>query len=448
MNGFSPAVYSEAIASQADSTASTGKPRIEILDTLRGFAVLGILLLNIVSFGLPHAYVDPSVYGGSDGWNLVAFVLNSLFFEGTMRGLFSMLFGASVWLLMERDVARATAVDKADIHYRRMLGLFAFGIIHGWGFLWYGDVLFWYALAGMFLFPLRHLRPAVLIAVGVLMIATLIPRTALQLQEVQAIEQRVQAVAQLVRQGNVLNEEQKSALEKWQEIQSWAKPSQESLHEEIAAMRGNYFSVLRTLAPVIATYQSKVLYEGGFFDAFGFMLIGLAIFKLGIFSGQRSKRFYLRMIFFGIVPGVSINAWEVYAIVRSDFAIIPIMKWGFLGILYDAARLPLTLGIAAGIILIGKLNLLSKTRRVLAAVGRMALTNYMMQSALCAWIFYGFGLGLYGQLERYQLYFVVVGIWLIQLSLSLFWLKYFHYGPAEWLWRCLTYWRWQNLRRN
>ena len=121
-----------------------GQDRKGALDTLRGVALLGILLMNIAAMGLPFAYNDPTIYGGAEGLDLAVWVTNNLFFEGTMRGLFSLMFGAGIVLITSRMEARGGGIEVADIYYRRNLWLFAFGIIHGWLLLWYGEILYFY----------------------------------------------------------------------------------------------------------------------------------------------------------------------------------------------------------------------------------------------------------------------------------------------------------------
>ncbi len=137
--------------------------RIFAIDMLRGFALLGILILNIVYFGLPvYAYLFPIVAGGSSGWNYAAWFTAFSLGEGQMRALFSMMFGASVLLLVERLSRRGAAAQAADIHYRRMLWLQLFGLLHAY-LIWDGDILYFYAICGLFLYPLRKLLPKALI---------------------------------------------------------------------------------------------------------------------------------------------------------------------------------------------------------------------------------------------------------------------------------------------
>ena len=158
-------------------TDSTNAPvvsaqRISSLDVIRGVALLGILLMNITNFGLPFAYFDPHNAGGADGLNFLTWQITSLFFEGTMRGLFSILFGAGVILMTSRAEARDPSVAVADIYFRRNLWLIAFGLIHAWLMLFTGDILYIYGIVGLFLFTFRHVAPRKLILLGVFVLAT------------------------------------------------------------------------------------------------------------------------------------------------------------------------------------------------------------------------------------------------------------------------------------
>jgi uncharacterized protein len=134
--------------------------RISALDSIRGFGLLGILLLNICAFGLPvAAYANPLPAGGSTGLNLWTWCFISVAADGKMRAIFSMAFGASVYLLIERLTRKGAAIDAADIHYRRMLWLLLFGMIHGYC-IWLGDILFAYARWASFFIRCANFLPA------------------------------------------------------------------------------------------------------------------------------------------------------------------------------------------------------------------------------------------------------------------------------------------------
>ena len=148
------------------------RERIASIDALRGVALLGILLMNIIVFGLPmSAGNNPTSAGGHTSLNLAFWYISQIFFEGKMRALFSMLFGAGVTLFTLRAEERDGGLRVADIYYRRTLWLIVFGLLHAY-FIWVGDILYAYGLVGLMLFPLRKVRPMALLVAGALLLMT------------------------------------------------------------------------------------------------------------------------------------------------------------------------------------------------------------------------------------------------------------------------------------
>jgi uncharacterized protein len=431
----------------ADLAPVTGGERKDALDTLRGIALLGILLMNIVAMGLPFAYSDPSVYGGSEGADLIAWITANLFFEGTMRGLFSLMFGAGVILIISRAEAKGGGMGVADLYFRRTLWLFLFGVVHAWLVLWGGDILYHYGISGLFIFAFRKLAPRTLIILGVLVLASLAPKFAYDYhttltawEEAQAAEQVLAGLAE----SEELDEENQGKIDAWQGIQSDAKPSAEKIEKAIEGNRGNYFEIIAARSGWIVFMQSTFYYQYGFFDVIGMMLIGMAFLKLGIITGEKSRRFYAVMMLAGYGIGLPVNALETWQIVNSNFDIVTMAK---ASLTYDLGRLPVTLGHVGFWMLVCKSGWLRFLTSRLAAVGRMALTNYVMHSVITAFVFTGIGFGLYGALQRHELYYVVGGIWLFQLMVSPIWMRHFRFGPLEWVWRSLTYQKKQPMRR-
>jgi uncharacterized protein len=424
-----------------------GQDRKGALDTLRGVALLGILLMNIAAMGLPFAYNDPTIYGGAEGLDLAVWVTNNLFFEGTMRGLFSLMFGAGIVLITSRMEARGGGIEVADIYYRRNLWLFAFGIIHGWLLLWYGEILYFYGIAALFLFAFRNLRPRTLIIVGALVLATLVPKDIYNYVTTQTAWEEAQAAEQVqagLAEGEELDEEQQEALDAWKGIKEDSNRSAEEIEERIEGMRGNYFKIIGTISGTLIWFQSSGLYEFMFFDTVGMMLIGMAFLKLGIITGERSNRFYLLMMLFGYGIGLGINAYETRLLLNSNF---DTLAWEQAGMTYGFGRVAMTMGHIGFWMIICRNGWLRWLTERLAAVGRMALTNYVMHSVFAAFIFTGIGFSMFGALQRHELYYVVAGIWLFQLIVSPIWMKHFRFGPLEWLWRSLTYVEKQPMRR-
>jgi len=177
----------------------------------------------------------------------------------------------------------------------------------------------------------------------------------------------------------------------------------------------------------------------------GRMLVGMGLMKLGVFAAARSRRFYVWMAALGYGVGLPLVGYDTYALLRSHFHYPEALRSGYL--FTYVGSVPVALGHVAVVMLVCRAGAVRRLTARLAAVGRMALTNYLMQSALCTALFYGYGLGLYGKLDRTGLAGVVLAVWAAELAWSPVWLRYFRFGPAEWLWRSLTYWRPQPLRR-
>ena len=176
------------------------------------------------------------------------------------------------------------------------------------------------------------------------------------------------------------------------------------------------------------------------------MLLGMALFKYGVFSAQRSFKFYAGLMILGYAIGLPVIVHEINLHRACDWDPIPsfflISVWNYVGSIFVA------LGHVGLVMLVCKLGIIKWLQTSLAAVGQMALTNYLMHSIICTFIFYGgWGLGYYGYLERWQQAILVVCIWVFQLIASPLWMKAFRFGPFEWLWRSLTYFKLQPMRR-
>lgn len=430
--------------SPATLAPTTGAHRINSLDVIRGVALLGILLMNITGFGLYHAYSDPTVMGGATGWNLRVWWMDSMFFEGTMRGMFSMLFGAGIVLFTSRKNLNGTESSVTDVFFRRLLWLFLFGIIHAYILLWHGEILYPYALVGMFVFSFRHWQPKqLIIGAIVLLILTTAWSAKDYFNSKSSFDKATEAQAKKSA-GQVLSKEDSLSIKSWENKVSDQKPSPEKINEGIASHQKDYFSVLMYKAPLNQTMQTFVMYRYFFMDIFAMMLLGIAFLKNGIFMGSKSNKFYLVMMMIGYAIGLSVNYFESDYQMTHNFEVLPME---LANISYDLGRVFTTFGHIGLIMLFVKSGILPFLQKSLAAVGQMAFTNYIMHSVICNTFFLGFGFGMYGKLQRYELYYVVISIWIFQLIVSPIWLKYFRFGPMEWVWRSLTYWKKQPFRR-
>ena len=201
-------------------------------------------------------------------------------------------------------------------------------------------------------------------------------------------------------------------------------------------MHQGYWDVVLAKVKMNQTFQTWFPYRIWVWDVLSYMLLGMAFFKLRIFQGERSNRFYLMMLMIGYAVGLTVNYFETKLLLGSNFDAMTI---SLTHQTYHIGRLFTTLGHIGLFMLFIKSGILQFLQNRLAAVGTMALTNYLMHSVITSIIFYGFGFSMYGKLQRYELYYIVGGIWIFQLIVSPIWIKHFHYGPMEWLWRSLTY---------
>ena len=421
----------------------TSSERIQSLDIMRGIVLFGILLMNINGMGLANAYSDPTVSGGAIGWDLYTWIATNMFFEGTMRALFSLLFGVGMFVLLDRLEKNGAGIEAANIYFRRLMWLMLFGVIHAYLLLWVGEILFSYSIMGLMIFAFRKLQPkALIIIAGTLFILGGIWNYIDYKAELKFTNQLVE-VEQYKAEGKELTKELKEASDKWDEKQSERTP--EYIAEFNEDMRKNYFHVVGYIAPINTHFHSYYMYRYDFWDIFSMMLLGIALFKLNILSAQKSYKFYGLMSLVGYLIGLSVNYFETSGIIAANFSPLSLAK---ANISYDLGRVPVAFGHIGLIMILCKAPILLWLKKALAAVGKMALSNYIMHSIFAMFIFTGAGFGLFGTFLRHELLYIVFAIWLFQLIVSPIWLKYYHYGPMEWLWRYLSYLKKPAFRKN
>lgn len=368
------------------------------------------------------AYFNPTAYGGDEWWNRLVYGIVHVVADQKFMALFSLLFGAGVMLLISNLERKGQTV--ARIHYIRNGWLLIFGLAHA-TFIWSGDVLTVYALSAFVLYFARKLAPKWQLSIGLLIF--FVP-TILNLTIQNALPELAAADRQLMQTD-------------WQ-------PSPADIEAELAIFRGTYADQLAyRLASESAGKTSSgedwtglSLMVDFFARALGMMMMGMACYTWGILTAKRSNRFYWMMVLSGFAVGLPMAVWGLLLNMNAGWA------WDysiFAGrILNNFATPFVAAGYIGGIMLWSRGTLWTGLRTRLAAVGRTALTNYIGQSILATTIFYGFGLGLYGTVDRITQLVVVLAIWLLQLWLAPWWLARFRYGPLEWLWRWLTYFRW------
>lgn len=425
--------------------------RITIIDSLRGVALLGILLMNIPAFALSYQmYYNLDVRNEYNDANYYTWWIVNGGFEGTMRAIFTMLFGAGSLLLLERLEKKNSVISAADIYYRRLIWLLIFGIINAFVFLWPGDILYTYALCGLFLFPFRELSPKWLLALGILMMTIATFKDTLELHDAKKMRVKGEQVAAILKKDSTtkLTDEQKEDKTKWEAFVEKHKVEnvRKEVEKEEKKMQKGYFDIMAYYKDINVKIQSQSFYNDYFWDAMCLLFIGMALFKWGVLTGERSKGFYWMMLLLGYAIGLPLSYYMLKVMGGSGFD--PSKYFDKLYIqYYQEKRFFLAMGHIGFIMLLYKYGILKWLLNALAKVGQMAFTNYLSQSIICAIIFYGFGFGLYGKMQRYEIYYVAGAIWLFQIIFSSIWLKYFYFGPFEWVWRTLTYWKKQPMRR-
>lgn len=392
------------------------------MDALRGFAVMGILAINIAAFAQPQmAFVNPVISSHASNLDIVSWAANFILFDGKTRGLFSLLFGASTALVVERAVNSGQSAAK--VHFFRMFWLACFGLAHFF-FLWLGDILFLYAASGCILFLFRHWSAERLIKWGVIVYAV----------GAVLLITSLGSMLFLLMQAGQANPSQE-ILDELNKIYSELGTMPADVAAETARHQGSFSTILDyklaeewkmliqylTLAPI---------------ETIPLMMIGMGLYKNGFILGQNDLATYVKI------------GWRMMAISLPFFIAFPVIAYAqdfntiwMMNITQAWAALPRLLMIigyvALLIVIIQRFQNNAMMHRV-AAAGRAAFSNYLGTSIVMTFIFYGWGLGYFEQFGRFALQLFVLAAWALMLLWSKPWLTHFRYGPLEWLWRSLA----------
>lgn len=397
------------------------KDRIISLDVLRGFALLGILMINIQWFAMPEAAAgNPTVYGDLTGANRLVWMFAHLFYDTKMMNLFAMLYGAGIILLTERAEKRGGGSIK--LHYKRTFWLFLIGLAHAY-LLWIGDILVTYAVTASLIVWFRKLRPqtlvicaAIFFTIGAVIMATV----GLSIDSVPP--------------------------ETAAELRGYWRPDPSTVSTIVDTYRSDWQTQNQYRFPNAFAFQTIAFPLLMFWRSAGLMLLGMALYKWGVLSAQRSRRTYWLLMVIGLTAGLSIVGYGMARIVADE--------WSFNSSFFSLnAQFNYLGGILVSLGYIGAICLIilrvgqNWFTNGLANVGRMALTNYLLQTIIATTIFYGHGFGRFGHVERTGQLLTVLAIWAFQLVFSHWWLSRFRFGLFEWIWRSLTYWKIQPLIR-
>ncbi|MEW4468073.1 DUF418 domain-containing protein [Parasphingorhabdus sp. JC815] len=400
--------------------ATTSHTRHITLDALRGFAVMGILWVNVVAFGFPEmAFLSPAIGTSGSASDVAAWIISFIFFDGKMRAIFSLLFGASMMLIIER--AEITGLSPARVHNWRMFWLAIFGLCHFY-FLWWGDILFLYAVSGGVIFLFRDWSGEILIKRGIL--AYVIASALLIIGMADMLSLQNEAMHPGA---------SRDVLDRFTAMIDDLAISRQELADETALYRGSFIGILmeKLTSQRLIPFENLLLAP---FETIPLMMIGMGLYKTGFLTGHGES--YIRIGIWTTAIGVLSYVAMAWLAVVKGFDIILMMNitqaWSTL------PRLLLALGYTALLLhLIQRFSAHPLIQRV-AAAGRAAFSNYLGSSIIMTFLFYGWGLGLFGTIGRIWMIILVLITWAIMLLWSKPWLIRFRYGPLEWLWRSLA----------
>lgn len=395
--------------------------RIQSIDLLRGIAILGILIMNIQSFAMPSAaYNNPLAFGDLTGLNKMTWILSHLFADQKFMSIFSILFGAGIILITEKK--ELLTGSSLKLHYTRNLILLLIGLLHA-HLIWYGDILVAYALCSFLVYPFRKLSPKKLLITGLLILS---------------VPSFLNGFFQFSLPYMPASELQDLRLD-------WA-PTNELIEQEITAFTGSISSQIKINSQQALFLETFVFLIQFLWRAGGLMLVGMALFRWGVLSAERSRSFYLKSAFYSLIIGLPIVIYGLY----MNFT----MNWDFQYSMFTGSQfnywgsLFVAYGYISLIMVFAQSDNYYTMKIRLASIGQMALTNYILHSFIGVLIFFGIGFGFFGKIDR-SLQILIVGIiWIFQYLTSEKWLNSYRFGPLEWVWRSLTYGKKQPFLRS
>ncbi|MFP7494812.1 DUF418 domain-containing protein [Terribacillus saccharophilus] len=382
--------------------------RLHWIDAARGLAILGIFMVNAPTFGSPYFMpgYDSPVWTSQLDQFLMGMI--DIFFQASFYTLFSILFGFGMQLIF--DSRKRKGVKPGWFLSRRMLVLLGLGAIHAF-LIWYGDILFTYAILGLVLIPFLYTPRWVLLMMIPLL---LIPGILFSMLTILG--------------ASLMGLDMEELIFSMMDI-----PNK-------MAVYGN-----GTLAEVLQQNMSEWAANGGItgiisgiFMLLPYMLFGAYLARVKLFHDPVANR--RKLVWFTVITGL------LFLLFKAGPYLIGVPLW--LTIIQDSIGGPASAMFYLSVItLVSHLPVFSWIARQLSYVGRMSLSNYLFQSILMFLLFYGVGFGLYGQLTLLGFVGFVVGVFILQIIFSRIWFRFFTFGPVEWLWRILTYGKIQPLRR-
>lgn len=402
--------------------------RISSLDFLRGIAILGILLINIESFAYPNPW-SPYKYGFSTQLDHIIRFWVYFLVQGKFFSMFTLLFGVGFCIFLERLEKKSLGLRAMDIYSKRLLWLFIIGVIHAY-FIWDGDVLYHYALCGFLLIPFRSFKVKSLLLVLLVPVSVLIFNS---FKSTSSTQNQFNTYSKAI-----LIDEKLRSEEDIKNIEQWENRTQKGVADqsELINPRSTYLSSISENSNHTKVHKGEVLYTGILYRTIIMMLLGIILYRMDIFQNCQSVRFYWPATLLILAIALTINYFRYYHWTFEYFNPIRNIWVSFVFTFPKEI-----LGLAYILFFNGVFQKFLKhfSFKPLSNLGKMALSNYILQSIICGLIFYGYGLNQFNAYSRTELLVFIPFIWIFLIIFSWLWMKYFHYGPLEYVWRKLTY---------
>ncbi|MCP5107532.1 MAG: DUF418 domain-containing protein [bacterium] len=432
--------------------------RLQIIDVLRGFAILGILLINIQEYSFPHDFDGIYLKMFSGLADQVTYWGTMFFFKGKFVTMLSILLGLGMAVQVTRAIEKGKEKKFSAFFARRMLMLLIIGIIHDL-VVWHGIILPIYGAMGFFLLFFKKRKSKTLITWAIIFIIVPIlvvgvyfgltrpspppppaPQTSSQ-TSAQAGTPQVEKIAKQSKEEPAKEKQEKAK----KQMEKREKARQEKCDGDIATYRdGNYFDMTLHRFGVLKKTGFLIVYAG--WGTLALFLLGIWGWRRGILQDiEGNLKFLKRVLWFSLPVGVVFTAG--FFLMRFLFKIPPTPAVVSLGRLaYTIGEIGMCLFFVSGIVFLYRKGKWPRLWSSLAAVGRMAFSNYVFQSVVCTFIFYSYGLKLFGKTGPLVNFLLVIVVFAIQIPLSVWWGRHFRFGPVEWLWRSLTYGKRQPMR--
>ncbi len=402
--------------------------RIPSLDFLRGTAILGILFINAENFAYPDSW-SPWKYGFETPADYSTRFWVYFLTQGKFYTMFALLFGVGFMAFLYRLEKKNAGLKALDIYAKRLLWLFVMGVAHAY-FIWDGDVLYHYAICGLLLIPFRSIRNKYLVLIVLFFACFPLIKSYELTTKRQKSKQEYLTALRIV--------ESKRTKEEAVKIGSWEKIIEKKSPDTgyVAPKRPTYWEGLKESYGHVKVHKGEFYYQSLIFSSLIVMIIGMILYRTGIFLNYRVWKHYWLIGISVLAIGLVINYIRFYHWTYEYYKPVTNIWQGYL---FTFPKEILGIGYILIVNGIYQKFLINFRIKIISKIGRTALSNYILQNIILGLIFYGYGLALFNRFSRVELLGVVLFVWIIQIVFTWLWLKKHNQGPLEWIWRRLTY---------